>query len=187
MIIDLPRTVGGATSLTCLAPTANAQFAISSDSYDCGGSSESTGWFPGDNEQLFIRFEVTTAFVTANNATCNFFWCMSDNSNPSLSALTLPMAFSGGSLRLAAGTSFGMRAADLTVGAALFMPLTGFDPIIYGELANFQTHRYLSIGILCQNYVVPATFTAGAVKAHVTKVAERDRLQRYVFPHFKVV
>jgi hypothetical protein len=187
MIIDFSRTVAGNNFLTVSPPLSALLFSVGTDSYDmASGEAVANGWFPGDGEPLFMRFEVTTAFTTATNAVANFFWCMSENPNPAIGTFTTPIAFSGGWIRLTTGAAFGMQAAALTVGATITMPLTGFDPSMHSELVNFQALRYLGIGVQVVNHLGPANFTAGVARAFITKLGERDRTQRYITSRFRV-
>ena len=130
----------------------------------------------GAGEQLYMQFEVTTAFAVVGGAPLAQFGVAIDDSATLAEASTIVLGMTGGSV----ATKIGYEASELTAGRKFHLAIPPFDDVMEDtaglwphdknptDLATFRGMKYMGIVIHNpMNVTSTNRFSGGAVKARI--------------------
>tara|TARA_Y100000310_G_scaffold74983_1_gene71216 strand:+ start:1028 stop:1597 length:570 start_codon:yes stop_codon:yes gene_type:complete len=161
------------TEVTADAPTGGSTHITYSAGVDVTDGNDGFPALFGAGEQLYMQFEVTTAFTASGSPLAQFGVAIDDSATLAESSIVLGMT--GGSV----ATKVGYDTAELVVGRKFHLAIPPFDDVMEdtaglwphtkssGNLATFRGMKYMGIVIHNPMDVGSHAFTAGAVKARI--------------------
>ena len=168
-----------ATEVTASAPTGSNHIAFSA-AIDLTGGNDGVPALFGGGHQLYMQFEVTTAFTKGTGDALAQFGVAIDDAATLAAGSSIVLGMTGGSV----ATKIGYEASELTLGARFHLAIPPFDDVMEntaGEfphttsastLTAFQALKHMGI-VICNPMDVSSQnrFTAGAVKARIVTQA----------------
>ncbi len=183
------------TELTITPPITTGHVSYSSGVYDLRGGNDGVPQLLGGT-QLYVQFEVTTAFVVDGGAPLAQFGLALGDTDP-LDSGAVVLAMTGGSIITKVGLDF----AQLSATARTFhLAIPPFDDIMQADgalwpdtnttatLATFRDMRYL--GLVCVNPMNVSSdneWVAGEVKGRICTHADLRAVGASSFPTRMVV
>ena len=168
-----------ATEVTVAAPTGGSTNVTLSAGVDVTDGSDGVPALFGAGEQLYMQFEVTTAFSTGSGAPLAQFGIAFDKTATLAAGTALVLGMTGGSV----ATKIGYETAELTLGRKFHLAIPPFDDVMEdthtlwphdidsADLDTFRTMKYMGIVIHNPMAVASNAFDAGAVKARIVTQA----------------
>ena len=181
-----------ATEVTASAPTGSDHIAYSA-AIDLNDGNDGVPALFGAGHQLYMQFEVTTAFSIGGGAPLAQFGVAIDDAATLAEGSSIVLGMTGGSV----ATKIGYEASELTLGAKFHLAIPPFDDVMEntaGEfphtknastLTAFQALKYMGI-VICNPMDVASTnrFDAGAVKARiVTQASLGTAIHAHMYPN----